>query len=136
MRHSPILRIVLLISVMGGSQACDKLGLGKSPTQPDGPPAAGSAIVYTAVGASDANGVGSSAVCALFDTQCANGMGYVPVATRQLRAQGFTVTLLNLGIPTAVIGRDFQTLGQQYHPVAGNFIDQEMNFILPNSTLV
>ena len=57
-------------------------------------------------------------------------MGYVPVTTRQLRAQGFTVTLLNLGIPTAVIGRDFQTLGQQYNrTIAGNFIDQEMPFV-------
>jgi lysophospholipase L1-like esterase len=64
-------------------------------------------------------------------------MGYVPVATRQLRAQGFTVTLRNNGIATAVIGRDFQTLGQQYNRfIAGNFIDQEMNFILPDSTLV
>jgi lysophospholipase L1-like esterase len=64
-------------------------------------------------------------------------MGYVPVAMRQLRAQGFAVTLLNLGIPTSVIGRDFQTLGQQYNRfIAGNFIDQEMNFILPTSTLV
>jgi lysophospholipase L1-like esterase len=136
-RHSPILRIAVVISVMVASQACDKLGLSKSPTSPTGPPAAGSTIVYTAVGASDANGVGSSAPCALFDTVCANGMGYVPVAMRQLRDQGFAVTLLNLGIPTAVIGRDFQTLGQQYNRfIGGNFIDQEMNFIQPTSTLV
>ena len=64
-------------------------------------------------------------------------MGYVPVATRQLKAQGFTVNLLNLGIPTAVIGRDFQTLGQQYsRTILGNFIDQEMSFVQPNATLV
>lgn len=135
-RHSPILRIVLAISVMGGSQACDRLGLGKSPTAPSGPPAAGSTIVYSAVGASDANGVGSSVPCVPF-AECADGMGYVPVAARQLRAQGFMVTLLNHGIPTAVIGRDFQTLGQQYNRViAGNFIEQEMNFVLTNATLV
>ena len=134
---SPILRIVVVISVMVMSQGCDKLGLGTSPTQPSGPPAAGSTVVYSAVGASDANGVGSSVPCAPFDTQCENGMGYVPVTTRQLRAQGFNVTLLNLGIPTAVIGRDFQTLGQQYNRIiAGNFIDQEMMFVQPNATLV
>jgi lysophospholipase L1-like esterase len=75
-------------------------------------------------------------VCVPFG-DCPDGMGYVPVATRQLRAQGFTVTLRNNGIATAVIGRDFQTLGQQYNRfIAGNFIDQEMNFILPDSTLV
>ena len=40
-------------------------------------------------------------------TDCPNGMGYVPVTVRPLKAQGFTVTNLNLGIPTTVIGRDF-----------------------------
>jgi lysophospholipase L1-like esterase len=134
--HSPILRIVLVISVMCGSQACDRLGLGQSSTAPTGPPVAGSTIVYSAVGASDANGVGSSVPCVPF-TECANGMGYVPVAARQLRAQGFTVNLLNLGLPTFVIGRDFQTLGQQYNRIiGGNFIDQEMNFVQTNATLV
>ena len=92
--------------------------------EPSGPPAAGSTIVYTALGASDANGVGSSVEC-LFLSDCPNGMGYVPVTVRQLRARGFTVTHLNLGIPTAVIGRDFQTLGQQYNrTIVGNFIDR------------
>jgi lysophospholipase L1-like esterase len=127
----------VVISVIVASQACDKLGLGKSPTSPDGPPAAGTTIVYSAVGASDANGVGSSAPCIVFDTECSNGMGYVPVTVRQLKAQGFTVNLLNLGLPTAVIGRDFQTLGQQYNRIiAGNFIDQEMPFVQPAATLV
>jgi lysophospholipase L1-like esterase len=126
----------LVISVIVASQACDKLGLGTSPTSRSGPPAAGSTIVYSAVGASDANGVGSSAPCVPF-SDCPDGMGYVPVATRQLRAQGFTVTLLNLGLPTSVIGRDFQTLGQQYNRfIAGNFIDQEMTFVQPTATLV
>ena len=117
---------------------CNKLGLGggSSPTAPSGPPAAGATICYTAVGASDANGVGSSVEC-LFLTDCPNGMGYVPVSVRQLKAQGFTVNNLNLGIPTAVIGRDFQSLGQQYNRViVGNFIDQEMPFVQTNATVV
>jgi lysophospholipase L1-like esterase len=134
--HSPILRIVLVVSVMVMSQGCDKLGIGKSPTEPTGPPAAGSTIVYSAVGASDANGVGSSVPCIPFD-ECTGGMGYVPVTARSLKTQGFNVTLLNLGIPTAVISRAFQTLGQQYNRIiAGNFIDQEMMFVQPNATLV
>ena len=134
--HSPILRIVVVVSVMVMSQGCDKLGLGKSPTEPTGPPTAGSTIYYSAVGASDANGVGSSVPCVPFD-ECTGGMGYVPVTARSLKTQGFNVTLLNLGIPTAVIGRDFQTLGQQYNRIiAGNFIDQEMLFVQPNATLV
>jgi lysophospholipase L1-like esterase len=136
--NSPILRICAVAAAVSVAAGCDKLGLGRdaSPAAPSGPPAAGATIFYTAVGASDANGVGSSAEC-LPLTDCPNGMGYVPVAVRSLKAQGFTVFNLNLGIPTAVIGRDFQTLGQQYNRViAGNFIDQEMPFIQTNATMV
>ncbi len=138
MRHSPILRIGIAAVLLAASAGCNKLGLGgdKSPTAPSAP-APGSAIVYTAIGASDANGVGSSAPCLPLDPVCMNGMGYVPVAVRQLRAQGFTVTFRNLGLPTAVIGRDFQTLGRQYgRTIEANFIDQEMAFVLPGSTVV
>jgi lysophospholipase L1-like esterase len=117
--------------------ACNKLGLGDAgPTAPTPPPAVGSTIFYTAVGASDANGVGSSAEC-VFLTDCPNGMGYVPVTVRALKAQGFSVTNLNLGIPTAVIGHDFQTLGAQHgRLILGNFIEHEMSFVQPNATVV
>src|SRR5258708_19323138 len=64
-------------------------------------------------------------------------MGYVPVPARQLRSQGFTVSLRNLGIPTAVIGRDFQTLGPQVgRTIEANFIDSEMPFVQSNATVV
>jgi len=130
-RRSPILRIAILVTVLDSWIACG----GNSPTQPSGPPATGSAIVWAAIGASDVTGVGSSVPCLLND--CADGQGYIAVAARQLRAQGFTIDLLNLGIPTAVIGRDFETLGQQYNRlIAGNFIEQEMPFIQRNATLV
>jgi lysophospholipase L1-like esterase len=136
-RHSPILRIWLTVAALTAAMACSKLGIGdKSPTAPTGPPAAGSPIVYTAVGASDAVGYGASVVCAPL-ADCPDGTGYVPLTVRQLKAQGFTVTYRNLGLPTAVIGRGFQTLGQQHNRIiAGNFIDQEMNFVLNNSTVV
>jgi lysophospholipase L1-like esterase len=115
--------------------ACNKSSNGSNPAGPT-PVTPGSPVVYTAIGASDANGVGSSVVCFPF-TDCPNGMGYVQVTVRSLQSQGFTVTLRNLGIPTAVIGRDFQTLGQQYgRTIEGNFIDQEMPFVLGNSTVV
>ena len=133
--HSPILRIAIAFAVLAGGTACSKLGLGGSPTTPTGPPAAGSTIVYSAVGASDVTGVGSSSICLLND--CPDGTGYVQDAIRQLRAQNFTVTVRNLGIPTAVIGPDFEALGQQYnHTIVGNFIVQEMPFVQPNATLV
>jgi len=137
LRNSPILRICALAATLAVVTGCDKLGLGgaTSPTAPTAP-VAGSTIVYTAVGASDANGVGSSVECLpLID--CPNGMGYVPVTVRALTTQGFKVTNRNLGIPTAVIGRDFQALGQQYgRTILGNFIDSEMSFVLSNSTVI
>ena len=107
-RHSPILRIGVVAGCVALSAACSKLGGDRIPTRRHRRRPPGSTIVYTAIGASDANGVGSSVLCVPF-TECPNGMGYVPVTVRQLRAQGFTVNHLNLGVPTAVIGRDFQS---------------------------
>jgi lysophospholipase L1-like esterase len=136
-RNSPILRICLAAALAALATGCNKLGLGNGgPTAPSGPPAAGSTIFYTAVGASDANGVGSSAEC-LFLTPCPNGMGYVPVTVRALTAQGFTVNNLNLGIPTTVIGSDFASLGARYgRLIVGNMIDNEMPFVQSNATAV
>lgn len=126
-----------MAAVVTVAAGCSKFGVGDSnPTAPSGPPAPGSAIVYTAIGASDANGVGSSVTCVPYDDGCA-GMGYVPVASRLLRAQGYTVTQRNLGLPTTVIGGDFQALGAQYgHTVIGNFLDQELPFVRGDTTLV
>jgi lysophospholipase L1-like esterase len=138
--NSPKLRIFLhalaLLTTLG-TTGCDKLGLGndQGPTAPSGPPASGSTIRYTAVGASDVTGQGSSSLCLLAD--CPNGMSYVAQATRQLRSQGFTVILSNLGVPTAVISRRLQVLGQQNgHIIASNFIDNELPFVTSDATLV
>jgi len=138
---SPISRIAIAIFLIGVAAGCDKLGRDKgNPTAPSGPPAPGSTIVYDAVGASDADGVGSSVICPPFiPDDCLNGMGYPQVATRQLKALGFGVSLLNLGIPTAVIGPDFQALGQQYRPnslILGNFIAGEVPQLRTNATMV
>jgi lysophospholipase L1-like esterase len=135
--HSPILRIAVLGMVVGLAAACDKLGLGnnQSPMAPSGPPAPGSTIGYTAIGASDVMGYGSTVPCLLAD--CLNGTGYVQDAARQLRAQGYAVHVSNLGLPTAVIGPDFEALGQQFdRSIVGNFITQEMPFVLSTTTFV
>jgi lysophospholipase L1-like esterase len=88
------------------------------------------------VGASDANGVGSSAQCAPL-ADCPNGMGYVPVTARLLTTRGFTVKVTNLGIPTSVIGRDFAQLGAQYgRTIAGTFIEQEVPLLPRDTTIV
>jgi lysophospholipase L1-like esterase len=135
--NSPISRIALTIFALGVAAGCDKSGMGKDiPTAPGGPLAPGSTIVYDAVGASDADGVGSSGVCPPL-VDCPNGMGYPQVAARQLKALGFDVSLVNLGIPTAVIGPDFQALGQQLgHFILGNFIAGEVPLVRTNATLV
>jgi lysophospholipase L1-like esterase len=139
---TPNLRIAAVLAVMAcGTTGCDKLGLGNggnpnTPT-PTTPLMPGAAVVYSAIGGSDATGHGSSNECLIPFGECPDGLGYVPVAIRTLKGMGFTVTSRNLGIPTAVISRAFQTLGQQYgRTIVGNFIDSEMPFILPNSTLV
>jgi hypothetical protein len=138
LRNSPILRIGLAVAALSITTACNKLGLGdtSSPTAPSGPLPAGSTINYTAVGASDADGVGSSAEC-LPLTPCPTGMGYVPVTVRALTAMGFTVNNLNLGIATSVIGRDFAVLGATFNRIIiGNFIENEMPFVQTNATVV
>jgi lysophospholipase L1-like esterase len=115
--------------------SCHKSDDSDSPTAPSPPPAAGSVVRYVAIGASDAAGIGSSVPCLLID--CAGGTSYVAVATRQLRSQGYLVTLSNLGVPTAVISRRFQTLAQQYnHQAVSNFIDNELPFVTDDVTLV
>jgi lysophospholipase L1-like esterase len=64
----------------------------------------GSSFTYAALGASDVVGVGSSQPCAAPFQDC-NGNSYVYVAARQLRTQGYTVTVSPLGISGAVIGK-------------------------------
>ena len=112
-----------------------------SPTPGPGPgsgpvrPAAGANIAYTAIGASDANGVGGSVVCIPF-APCENGTGYVPVLTRALRP-GREVTLRNLGIPGAFLSPAVEQISRdQGHSTTGNFVDREMPFVPGDTTLV
>lgn len=125
--------VYLLLLAAFFTAACQSL---KSPSGPSPLPEPNSTINYTAIGASDALGIGASVECFPF-ADCPNGKGYVQETARQLRGLGFTVNLTNLGIPTAVIGRDFQNLGAQYGRfIAGNFIESEAPFLNSNSTLV
>lgn len=117
--------------------ACSKLGIGDSgnPTSPSGPIPSNSNIIYSAVGASDVLGIGSSSPCFLFE-DC-NGTGYVWVAARDLRSKGHTVSVGSLGIPAAVISRSFQDLGTQYgRTIGGNLIEQEAPFVNREATVV
>jgi lysophospholipase L1-like esterase len=120
-----------------GTTACDKLGLGdEDPTAPT-PPVPSTPIRYTAIGASDVVGHGSSAPCLVLFGDCPDSKGYVFVAAGRLRAEGYTVTVTNRGIPTATISLAFQQLGFKYgHEVYGNLLDSELPFVPRDSTVV
>jgi len=127
----PILRV--LFAGMFAIVGCSRSG---NPLSPGGPPQAGSTIRYSAVGASDANGVGSSVPCFIED--CATGTGYVQTAVRTLRFQGFSVVAANRGLPGGVLSRRIQTLGRQYgrDELFFNFIEDELPFLPKDSTVV
>jgi lysophospholipase L1-like esterase len=127
------LSLIVLASLPGCSTSTNNSGSnGPGPTPL--PPAA--AVSYSAIAASDGAGAGSSVPCAPF-TPCTDGKGYVPVVARQLRAEGHAVTLLNMGIPGAVLSPGTQQLGNTYGlGIAANFIQDEGQFVLKESTLV
>src|SRR5688500_8241058 len=115
--------------------ACNKTevpgGITPVPTPPPGTP-----IAYTAIGASDALGIGSSAPC-LPLTACPEGRGYVPLVAQELGRDATTVTLSNLGIPGAVLSPAVQAIGNQYNRgIPGNFLEQSMPFVSRSSTVV
>lgn len=137
-RCASIAVLSALTIVSGGCDLVDKIKstTGPSPSpSPTGPPAAGAAIRYTAIGASDANGVGASVPCLPF-AECENGTGYVPTLARQLRTSR-EVTLLNLGIPEAVLSPAIQAIARANgRDVFANFVEREMPFVPASSTLV
>ena len=102
-----------------------------NPTSPDDPGTT-NVVVYSAIGASDANGVGSSAPCLPYAT-CPDGMGYVPVMARKYTTAGKVVTVQNLGVAGAVVSKTIQNLG---HNILINFISDEMPFVKTDATLV
>jgi lysophospholipase L1-like esterase len=127
----------VLLAVCLGSASCGALGPAGNPASPSGAPPSGSTIAYAAIGASDVTGIGSSVPCFSLFLDCLDGMGYVFVAARQLRSQGYLVNVTNLGVPAAVISRGFQALGRQYgRDIPANFLDQQAPFVPSHATLV
>ncbi len=117
---------------------------------PDSNKSTGHIYNYTAIGASDAVGVGASTVCATApvvigpDTElmpspanCPNGTGYVPDIANRLTVGPSVVNLTDLGISGAVIGPTERTLGNTYEPfvfgcnpcVPGDFLSDELPLI-------
>jgi len=127
-----------LAAVCAAGAGCNlaKDGDGGSPTGPSGPPSAGSAVIYTVVGASDGVGWGSSKVCAPFE-DC-DGNGYPWVVARQLRGQGMTVEMSPLAIPGAVLSQNVIGLATQWGigGIPGDLSTREAPFVRKDSTVV
>lgn len=126
----PLLLLLLLpLAAACGSSGDDDGGPGPSPV-PNG-------VRYTAIGASDAIGFGSTVPCVPFDTLCTNGRGYVAIVARTLRDSGKEVTMSNLGVPGQVLSPEIQQIGNQYgRGIPGNFLQQQMPFVRSGVTLV
>lgn len=112
-------------------------GFVTNPTTPSDPTSATSnAVVYSAIGASDASGIGASVPCLPF-VNCPNGTGYVQVIARRYASDGKTVTLQNLGVPGAALSKTFQDIGNQVNrDILINFLNDEMPFVKTDATLV
>jgi len=125
------------LAVLVALAGCNKKSDGGDDPNPNGPSGGTSSTVgYTALGASDTTGFGSSSPCLPF-ADCPNGGGYVQRVTRELRGAGKTVNLLNLGIPGSVVGPEIEGLAKQLgRGSIGNFVERELPFVPRSSTLV
>ena len=121
------------MALLGSGIACNSSEGPTSPTSAAGP------IYYTALGASDGIGIGSSSPCLPF-SDCPDGKGYVQLLRRQLQATGRTVEHRNLSLPGAVLSKAIEDLardiGQPISDLAGNFVDRQAPFVPVNSTHV
>lgn len=107
-----------------------------NPTQPGGGSSPTGAVVYSALGASDANGVGSSAPCFPY-VDCPDGTGYVPQLVKRYKAAGRSISSQNLGVAGATLSKTFQDIGNRLNRnVLINLVDDEMPFIKTDATLV
>ena len=135
--HTRLL-IAALLALFGSGIACNK---SDSPTSPTSPTPGDGPIFYTAIGASDGIGFGSSSPCVPF-TDCPDGRGYVQILRRQLRDAfpNRTVQHQNLSIPGAVLSKAIEDLareiGQPISELAGNFVDRQTPFVNTSTTHV
>lgn len=131
MTLTPCARLIGTILSLVALTGCEYF---KAPTSPV--PATPGLVSYTALGASDAIGYGSSSPCVPFSS-CPDGMGYVQIVARRLRAATPGMQFLNLGIPGAVLSPGIMTIGNTIgRGIPANFIEGELPFVARDSTLV
>ena len=87
--------LLLSLLLLGGVSGCKKAETPTSPTPPS------NNVLYTAIGASDGLGIGSSVECVIFDPDCPSGRGYVYLLKRRFQADGRSpVSYTHLTLPT------------------------------------
>jgi lysophospholipase L1-like esterase len=119
--------------ILAGLLALAGCNLLKNPDQPSVPT---DMVNYAALGASDTIGYGGSAPCLPF-VECMTGTGYVQRTAQRLKASGKTVTLVNLGVPGAVLSPDVQTQGNTIGlDILRNLLNDESGYVPKNTTLV
>ena len=125
-------RHVLLFSALVSLTSCNMMD-----TAPASPTTVANVVNYTAVGASDAIGYGSSIVCIPF-SDCPTGTGYVQIIQRRLTSSGKTVDMTNLGIPGAVLSPHVWALGLSYGRAIDSrtIVGSELPVVARDSTVV
>jgi lysophospholipase L1-like esterase len=124
--------LTVLLLALGGCSKSDEGGdEGPGPSPQPGAP-----VFYTAIGASDAIGIGSSVPCLPF-AECPEGRGYVQLVAADLRRDGRRLTLRNLGVPGQVLSPRIEGIGDAHgRSIPGNFLEQQLPFVPGESTLV
>lgn len=99
-------------------------------------------MTYTAIGASDAVGVGATQ-CPTAGSppmpsppSCPGGNGYVPVLAQLLTTGNVQISLFDLGISGAVIGPDIKTDTALCFGAPGDFITNELPVVNAKSDIV
>lgn len=121
------------VCVLAGLMALGGCNLLKNPDQPTVAP---DTVNYSALGASDTIGYGGSSPCLPF-IECITGTGYVQRTAQRLKASGKAVTLVNLGVPGAVLSPQVQADGNAIGlGILRNLLDDESGYVPNNTTLV
>lgn len=134
MRVADSIRVAILVTAGLSGVACSKGS--ESPTSPSpNPGAPGGGASYTALGASDTTGYGSSVECFPF-TPCAGGTGWVQILQRRLEQNG-AVAYQNVGVPGSVLSPAMEDLSRKVgRGVSNNLLTNQTPFVRAGDTVV
>ncbi len=135
MRWSATRSVAILVTLALSAAACSKDN--DSPDSPTGPSPGGNpgGASYTALGASDATGYGSSVECFPF-SPCSGGTGYVQILQRRLEQNG-PVAYQNVGVPGSVLNLQMEELARRVgRDIRNNLLTNQTPFVRATDTVV